>query len=416
MLRTIIFFSIVVGLPILNLVWWWIADNRVRRQPRARRWRIALAAFAIFQLAAFAWMFITRILGYREWEPALIMATVYIWHLIVLPLTVIAMLLGSIIRGVVGGLRWISRRLPRAPLPGASAPDVDPVDPPRGITRREMLTLSAAALPMLVTGGAVIRSAFQMREFRIRRIDVPLAQLPPELNGTRIAVVSDMHVGRFTHGRVLRDIADATNALNADLVMLPGDLIDFSLKDLDEAIDAVRRIESHQGLFLCEGNHDLFDSREGFERGVKSAGLPLLLNEAKTITIRGVPVQILGLMWGRRRADAMADRHRTSIVDNMIQLEPLRQPDTFQILLAHHPHAFDAAAEAGIPLTLSGHTHGGQLMLTPRYGVGPVMFKYWSGLYRQRDSALVVSNGVGNWFPIRTSAPAEILDVRLTKA
>jgi len=73
-----------------------------------------------------------------------------------------------------------------------------------------------------------------------------------------------------------------------------------------------------------------------------------------------------------------------------------RQPGAFPILLAHHPHAFDTAAAAGIPLTLAGHTHGGQLMLNERLGAGPVMFRYWSGLYRKPDgNALFVSNGVG---------------------
>jgi predicted MPP superfamily phosphohydrolase len=86
--------------------------------------------------------------------------------------------------------------------------------------------------------------------------------------------------------------------------------------------------------------------------------------------------------------------------------------DAFRILLAHHPHAFDPAAAAGIPLTLSGHTHGGQLMLTTNWGCGRV-YKYWSGLYEQSGAKLVVSNGVGNWFPLRINAPAEIVHLTL---
>src|SRR5690606_267402 len=94
-------------------------------------------------------------------------------------------------------------------------------------------------------------------------------------------------------------------------------------------------------------------------------------------------------------------------------------PDAFPILLAHHPHAFDAAAAAGIPLTVSGHTHGGQLMLSEGVGFGPLMYRYWSGLYRNpahNEAALVVSNGVGNWFPLRTRAPAEIIHLTLRPA
>ena len=98
---------------------------------------------------------------------------------------------------------------------------------------------------------------------------------------------------------------------------------------------------------------------------------------------------------------------------------PIRRSDAFQILLAHHPHAFDPAAAVGIPLTLAGHTHGGQIMLTDQLGAGPAMYRYWSGLYHKqaahRDAALVVSNGVGNWFPLRINAPAEIVHITLRR-
>jgi uncharacterized protein len=62
-----------------------------------------------------------------------------------------------------------------------------------------------------------------------------------------------------------------------------------------------------------------------------------------------------------------------------------------------------------LPLTLPGHTHGGQLMLNAPAGFGPLMLRYWSGHYTDGDSHLIVSNGVGNWFPLRTRAPAEII-------
>jgi len=84
--------------------------------------------------------------------------------------------------------------------------------------------------------------------------------------------------------------------------------------------------------------------------------------------------------------------------------------------MAHHPHAFDAAADAGLPLTLSGHTHGGQLMLNEQLGFGPALFHYWSGLYTRGRSKLIVSNGVGNWFPLRVNAPAEIVHITLRQA
>ena len=98
----------------------------------------------------------------------------------------------------------------------------------------------------------------------------------------------------------------------------------------------------------------------------------------------------------------------------MENLRRQRDPKAFPIVLAHHPHAFDFADE--FPLMLSGHTHGGQLMLAEDVGFGPWMFRYWSGEYRKPDRALVVSNGTGNWFPVRINAPAEVIHLTLKPA
>ena len=141
-----------------------------------------------------------------------------------------------------------------------------------------------------------------------------------------------------------------------------------------------------------------------------------------TTSIRGQDVQLLGLRWGSpsftatRAPSRSADRGDAAIAASFDVVRPLIRPHAFPILLAHHPHAFDVAAAAGVPLTLAGHTHGGQLMLTPNIGFGPMMYRYWTGLYRKGDNALVVSNGVGNWFPLRTSAPAEIVHITLRRA
>jgi len=137
---------------------------------------------------------------------------------------------------------------------------------------------------------------------------------------------------------------------------------------------------------------------------------PLLVNEYRVVPVRGRPVQLLGLPW---------ERDEAVIANSVRQLAGQVAPGAFPILLAHHPHAFDAAAEVGIPLTVSGHTHGGQLMLGESVGFGPLLFRYWSGLYRKPGAggaSLVVSNGVGNWFPLRVGAPAEIIHLTLRSA
>jgi predicted MPP superfamily phosphohydrolase len=170
---------------------------------------------------------------------------------------------------------------------------------------------------------------------------------------------------------------------------------------------------------MCEGNHDLIENGREFRRVTKASGVPLLVNETLDLNVRGAGVKLLGLRWGSGRPGAgrSADRSDGAIRASLDELLPSlrRDPESFPILLAHHPHAFDAAADAGIPLTLSGHTHGGQLMFNEHVGFGPMMFRYWTGQYRKGDSRLVVSNGVGNWFPLRVAAPAEIIHLTLRR-
>jgi len=156
----------------------------------------------------------------------------------------------------------------------------------------------------------------------------------------------------------------------------------------------------------------LIENPREFETRVKASGLPFLLDESTSLSVHGFPVQLLGLRWTRVRGEG----RDAAIRGEVRKLLDLRIADAFPILLAHHPHAFDAAADADLPLTLSGHTHGGQLMLNEQLGFGPALFRYWSGLYTRGRSKLIVSNGVGNWFPLRVNAPAEIVHLTLRRA
>src|SRR5437867_341138 len=199
------------------------------------------------------------------------------------------------------------------------------------------------------------------------------------------------------------------NETRADLVLLTGDLINDALADLDTGLELARALEARFGLAIIEGNHDLIENPAEFETRVKASGIPFLLDESTIISVRGVPVQLLGLSWTRVYCEGR-DAAIASAVNKLLQK---REQDAFPILMAHHPHAFDAAAEAGLPLTLSGHTHGGQLMVNEQLGFGPALFRYWSGIYTRGQSKLIVSNGVGNWFPLRMNAPAEIVHLTL---
>src|SRR5205823_10871497 len=249
-------------------------------------------------------------------------------------------------------------------------------------------------------------------QVRVRRFVLPIPNLPGDLDGMTIAQVSDMHVGRFTKGEVLEKTVRLVNDLRADLVLLTGDLINDALADLDTGLEFTRRMEARFGLAIIEGNHDLIENPHEFETRVKASEIPFLLDESTIVNVRGIPVQLLGLRWTRVHGEG----RDAAIAVEVKKLLEQRVADAFPILLAHHPHAFDAAAATGLPLILSGHTHGGQLMLNEQLGFGPTLFRYWSGLYKRGRSKLIVSNGVGNWFPLRVNAPAEIVHITLRQA
>jgi predicted MPP superfamily phosphohydrolase len=278
-------------------------------------------------------------------------------------------------------------------------------------SRREFLGLAAALTPPLLTFSLAGFALSQLNRFRVRRFVLPIPNLPVDLDGLTIAQVSDMHVGRFTSGQVLEEMVRAVNELRADLVLLTGDLINDALADLDHGLELAGRMQGRFGKFLIEGNHDLIENGTEFERRVRASSIPFLLDESAIVTVRGTPLQLLGLSWTRAH-----ENRDQAIAQSVNKLLEQRQENVFPILLAHHPHAFEAAEEARMPLTLSGHTHGGQLMLNEQLGFGPALFRYWSGLYTRGESKLIVSNGVGNWFPIRANAPAELIHITLHRS
>jgi uncharacterized protein len=391
----------IIGLMLALDIFWWCVLARATN----RKWvRAFVTIFMIAQTVGLIWLISGRFFqtDWDRWLPKSATAAIFIWHFIglgLLSLLGIALIPILLVQQTVR----ISRR--------RRQPEEQLSDHRNHYTRREFLSVAAAITPPLLTLGLTGIALSQLNRFRVRHLVVPIRDLPRDLDGTTIAHVSDMHVGRFTSGRVLREMVRVVNEFRADLVLLTGDLINDALTTLDEGIDLVRALDPRLGLYLIEGNHDLIENASEFERRVKASGIPFLLDESAIASVHGVPVQLLGLSWTRRHGA----NHDEAISRSVRALLQQRRPDVFPILLAHHPHAFDAAAEAGMPLTLSGHTHGGQLMLNERLGFGPALFRYWSGLYTRGESKLIVSNGVGNWFPVRANAPAELIHLTLRR-
>ena len=382
-------FIILLTCMALGDLLWCFAALRLRR--RWMRWTIGV--FGVLQFAGLTMILFSRKgAGFEEMLPRPLHSMILAWHVVIL----LPWLAWRIVRAAVSLLGKIARIVRRTPAIEMSAAPA--------VTRREFLGAAAALTPPMLTFAAAGVGEMQLDGFRIRRIEVPVPELPPALEGLSIAHVTDFHVGRFTRGRVLERIVEETNRLDADVVALTGDFINHSLRDLPAALEIVRSLRARHIVAACEGNHDLIEDARTFHREAERGGMPMLRGDSATTMIRGQRVQLLGLPWNHSVA---------GMRDSAAALLARRDPGAWPLLLAHHPHAWDFADE--IPLTLAGHTHGGQLMLTGRLGAGSLFYRYWSGLYSRPSGALVVSNGVGNWFPVRIQAPAEILHLTLRR-
>jgi predicted MPP superfamily phosphohydrolase len=275
-----------------------------------------------------------------------------------------------------------------------------------GISRRRfvyLLGVGAAPATAIAMG---VHGEGTKDDLQVRKFQIPIANLPPALEGFTIAHVSDLHSGIFVGPTRLKNVSDATNDLKADMVAVTGDLINRAMDEFPAALASIQRMESRYGTFLCEGNHDVIPGPCEVAAACIRNHLPMLYNTSAAIPIPGGRLVLGGLSWNRYLEMDI----RPGMVGNLF---PPRREGDVRILLAHHPDLFDIAQESD--LLLSGHTHGGQIMCGD-VGLGRLRFKYWSGRYARDNTTMIVSNGCGDWFPCRIGAPAEIGLVTLTKA
>lgn len=362
-----------------------------RRKPWPKFLGIAIGIWAGLMVC----LFLLELHAPEEWKPWMRhwlyfpLAVEMVWNLILLPVLACAL--------IVVTLALLIFRPVKTLAPSA------PVDP----SRRQFLYLMTCGAAPAVALGAGVHGVLSEYDLRVTRYDIPIAGLSPELEGFTISHVSDLHSGIFCSPKRLKIISDATNDLKADLVAVTGDIINDDMSELPASVEALQRIESRYGLYLCEGNHDVFPGPGLVHEACLENHLPMLFESSQIIPIHGCRLILGGLPW--------LGRHFIGTPDLVDQLYPRRQPGDVRILLAHHPQHFDIAGSTD--LVLAGHTHGGQIMFGS-VGFGPLFFKYWSGFYRHPSSntSLVVSNGAGDWFPCRIGAPAEIGLLRLTAA
>lgn len=276
--------------------------------------------------------------------------------------------------------------------------------------RRLALARGAAAVTVLgatTAGAAGVYSA--RREPQLTELDVPIKDLPPELEGFRIAQLSDVHVGPTIRGDFVRALVERINALGVDLVAITGDLVDGTVSKLTDDVAPLGDLKSRHGTYFCTGNHEYYSGADDWIAELRRLGVTVLRNERVAVDHDGAQLDVLGVDdW---RAKGFGGDHGFDMEKAIAGADR----STTSICLCHQPRGVHAAADADVDLVLSGHTHGGQFWHV-RWVVRLVQ-PYVLGLHQHTDrTAIYVHPGTGYWGPpMRVGVRAEIAVLRLTR-
>ncbi len=298
------------------------------------------------------------------------------------------------------------------------------------------VTAAAGATPFL---GAMYGFATERLNYQVRRVEIPVANLPPQLDGMKIVQLSDIHLsGYMTRAEVRRAVGMA-NELGADLAVVTGDLITGAGDPLADCINEIRQLRSPLGIWGCNGNHEIYARAEDTAQLLYAqAGMKLLRQQNVQLMFNGAQFNLIGVDYQRERTPS---GRRQQVLANA---EHLVRHDMPNILLSHNPNSFDRAAELGIELSLAGHTHGGQVqveILDHRLSPARFITDYIAGLYQRprfapssiwksgrvstlslapkqlSQSCLYVNSGLGTvGAPVRLGVPPEIALLVLRRA
>lgn len=244
----------------------------------------------------------------------------------------------------------------------------------------------------------------RMRQLRthnvpaVRATTLPLPNLPLIWDGLRILQISDVHAGPFTPRARGRQIAAMAAEIEADVIVFTGDQLDRRPSDAEHFIAGFQGLEAPLGVWGILGNHDHTTDPDLSVWALQRAGIRPLVNQSVTFSRANQDLALIGLddldSRGAGPDFQVISEHRHA----------------FRVALCHQPNGWHEAARSGAHLTLSGHTHGGQIALTARHlNAARLETRYIAGPYRREDTFLYVSRGVGvGALPVRFGAPPEI--------
>jgi predicted MPP superfamily phosphohydrolase len=279
-----------------------------------------------------------------------------------------------------------------------------------GLATPYIVHASAIGVPLVALGVTAIGFVNARRLARVKRVEVPIDGLPPELDGYAIAQISDIHVGPTIKRAYLNAIVNKVNELKPDAIAVTGDLVDGSVQRLALHTEPLKRLTAPDGVFFVTGNHEYYSGADQWIAEVRRLGLRVLMNE-HVIRHRGdASLMIAGVT--DYSAQQFNPAHKS---DPQQAAAGAPAAVSVRILLAHQPRSAPAAADAGFDLQLSGHTHGGQFF--PWNLFVPLQQPFVAGLNRVRKLWVYTSRGTGYWGPPkRFGAPSEITLVKLVAA
>jgi hypothetical protein len=279
-------------------------------------------------------------------------------------------------------------------------------------SRRLMLKTASAALPLFALGmaGSGFSSAFSRTRFP--QVEMFFPGLPDALDGFKILQLTDLHLGYYFGLDHLENTLSDAEYFDVDTAVVIGDIAD-DLRLMTDAMKLIGQLRTPYQKYATLGNHEYFQGINNSIKKIEAGPVPLLINATDEILVNGSKIIVGG-------AD---DPVRLRGNKNQFFIEALNATyknvpdDTFRLLLSHRPNAFNLAGDYKINLTLSGHTHGGQVGFAGKslWDVFSDNAYLW-GLYENGQSKLYTSAGMGHWFPFRLNCPLEAPVIILKKS
>ncbi len=239
----------------------------------------------------------------------------------------------------------------------------------------------------------------------LERITVTLDRLPKKLDGFKIIHLSDIHHSPFTSFEHIARTVKIANRLKPDMFILTGDYVSHEASYIGPVAKVLGELKAEFGTHACLGNHDHWTDPAAVVKSFADAGINMLVNEGFRFEARGASFWLAGV-----------DDHMVGKTDLPAALKG-SYPDEMKLLLAHNPIIFRKAVRAGIDLTLSGHTHGGQIRVRDSEKRLIRRRKLSNGLHSRKGSQIYITRGIGTVvLPVRYQCPPEISLLELRAA